>query len=198
MARFSQKDSNPFHPRSNSAAWSRRSSTPVSNALPPSVHEADLNNTADVISPTLSLSVVQVVKQCCATDGVEPPYIKAEILPPFFKHFWNHRMALDRRNYRQLVDTTVEIANKVSEAVARVELNFFLEYFVFTPISENTLLPKLRHMFCICSSTLLSFNRASASGCQGSVETNRIFLERNSQPQFYAVAAIPQFHSIQG
>lgn len=37
-----------------------------------------------------------------------------EILPHFFKHFWNHRMALDRRNYRQLVDTTVEIANKVS------------------------------------------------------------------------------------
>lgn len=55
----------------------------------------------------------QVVKQCCATDGVEPQYIKTEILPPFFKHFWNQRMALDRRNYRQLVDTTVEIANKV-------------------------------------------------------------------------------------
>ncbi|XP_076824683.1 splicing factor 3B subunit 1-like [Clavelina lepadiformis] len=60
--------------------------------------------------------VLKVVKQCCATDGVEPPYIKKEILPPFFKHFWNHRMALDRRNYRQLVDTTVEIANKVGAA----------------------------------------------------------------------------------
>lgn len=55
----------------------------------------------------------QVVKQCCGTDGVESQYIKEEILPHFFKHFWNHRMALDRRNYRQLVDTTVEIANKV-------------------------------------------------------------------------------------
>ena len=55
----------------------------------------------------------KVVKQCCATDGVEAPYIKADILPPFFRHFWQHRMALDRRNYRQLVDTTVEIANKV-------------------------------------------------------------------------------------
>jgi hypothetical protein len=44
----------------------------------------------------------QVVKQCCATDGVEPQYIKDEILPPFFKHFWNQRMALDRRNYRQV------------------------------------------------------------------------------------------------
>lgn len=44
----------------------------------------------------------QVVKQCCGTDGVEANYIKTEILPPFFKHFWQHRMALDRRNYRQV------------------------------------------------------------------------------------------------
>ena len=47
----------------------------------------------------------QVVKQCCATDGVEPQYIKDNILPPFFKHFWNQRMALDRRNYRQVLHT---------------------------------------------------------------------------------------------
>ncbi|XP_013785370.1 splicing factor 3B subunit 1 isoform X1 [Limulus polyphemus] len=60
--------------------------------------------------------VLKVVKQCCGTDGVEPQYIKEEVLPHFFKHFWNHRMALDRRNYRQLVDTTVEIANKVGAA----------------------------------------------------------------------------------
>ncbi|UYV71285.1 SF3B1 [Cordylochernes scorpioides] len=60
--------------------------------------------------------VLKIVKQCCATDGVEPQYIKDEVLPHFFKSFWNHRMALDRRNYRQLVDTTVEIANKVSAA----------------------------------------------------------------------------------
>ncbi|KAK3725630.1 hypothetical protein RRG08_043047 [Elysia crispata] len=66
--------------------------------------------------------VLKVVKQCCATDGVEAQYIKDEILPPFFKNFWNQRMALDRRNYRQLVDTTVEIANKVgaAEIIGRV------------------------------------------------------------------------------
>lgn len=46
--------------------------------------------------------VLKVVKQCCATDGVEPGYIKDDVLPPFFKHFWNQRMALDRRNYRQV------------------------------------------------------------------------------------------------
>ena len=66
--------------------------------------------------------VLKVVKQCCATDGVEPYYIKEEILPDFFKNFWNQRMALDKRNYRQLVDTTVEIANKVgaSEIINRI------------------------------------------------------------------------------
>jgi len=57
--------------------------------------------------------VLKVVKQCVATEGVEAAYVKAEILPDFFKNFWNRRMALDRRNYRQLVETTVEIANKV-------------------------------------------------------------------------------------
>ena len=36
-----------------------------------------------------------------------------EILPDFFRNFWVRRMALDRRNYRQLVDTTVCIARKV-------------------------------------------------------------------------------------
>jgi splicing factor 3B subunit 1 len=45
---------------------------------------------------------------------VEPKYIREEILPHFFRAFWNHRMAMDRRNYKQLVDTTVEIAQKVS------------------------------------------------------------------------------------
>lgn len=66
--------------------------------------------------------VLKVVKQCCATDGVEAPYIRDEILPHFFKAFWNQRMAMDRRNYRQLVDTTVEMAQKVgsAEMVARV------------------------------------------------------------------------------
>lgn len=58
----------------------------------------------------------QVVKQCVATDGVEGDYIKTEILPEFFRNFWVRRMALDRRNYRQLVETTVEIATKVKHA----------------------------------------------------------------------------------
>lgn len=66
--------------------------------------------------------VLKVVKQCVATEGVEPDYIRQEILPEFFKHFWVRKMALDRRNYKALVETTVEIANKVgcAEIVGRV------------------------------------------------------------------------------
>jgi len=66
--------------------------------------------------------VLKAVKQCVSTDGVEAPYVKKEILPEFFRHFWVRRMALDRRNYKQVVETTVEIANKVgcSEVVSRI------------------------------------------------------------------------------
>ena len=66
--------------------------------------------------------VLKVVKQCAATEGVTPAYIKHDILPDFFKAFWVRRMALDRRNYRQVVETTVELAQKagVAEIVGRV------------------------------------------------------------------------------
>jgi len=60
--------------------------------------------------------VLKVVKQCVATDGVEADYVRSEILPPFFQHFWVRRMALDRRNYKQLVETTEELAKKVGGA----------------------------------------------------------------------------------
>lgn len=60
--------------------------------------------------------VLKVVKQCAATEGVTPQYIREEILPEYFKHFWVRRMALDRRNYKQLVETTVELANKTGAA----------------------------------------------------------------------------------
>jgi splicing factor 3B subunit 1 len=66
--------------------------------------------------------VLKVVKQCAATEGVTPAYIKSDILPDFFKSFWVRRMALDRRNYRQVVDTTVELAQKsgVAEICGRI------------------------------------------------------------------------------
>mmetsp|Transcript_17744 Transcript_17744/g.33675 ORF Transcript_17744/g.33675 Transcript_17744/m.33675 type:complete len:1041 (+) Transcript_17744:82-3204(+) len=66
--------------------------------------------------------VLKVIQQCVSTAGVEPDYIRKEILPEFFKNFWVRRMALDRRNYFQVVETTEELANKVgcSEIVGRI------------------------------------------------------------------------------
>lgn len=66
--------------------------------------------------------VLKVIKQCAGTEGVEPAYIKAEILPEFFKNFWVRRMALDKRNSKQLVETTVELAQKVgvTEIIGRI------------------------------------------------------------------------------
>ena len=66
--------------------------------------------------------VLKVIKQCTATEGVDAEYVKTAILPDFFRHFWVRRMALDRRNHRELVDTTVELSVKVGsrEIVSRV------------------------------------------------------------------------------
>eukprot|EP00980_Cylindrotheca_fusiformis_P008904 scaffold1900_cov123-Cylindrotheca_fusiformis.AAC.30 len=66
--------------------------------------------------------VLKVIQQCVATAGVEPEYIRNEILPEFFRNFWIRRMALDRRNYNQVVETTEELANKVgcSDIITRI------------------------------------------------------------------------------
>jgi len=66
--------------------------------------------------------VLKVIQQCVATAGVEPEYIRKEILPEFFRNFWIRRMALDRRNYKQVIETTEELANKVgcSEIIIRI------------------------------------------------------------------------------
>ena len=54
-----------------------------------------------------------VLRAIVGSPGVESAYIRTEVLPPFFASFWVRRMALDRRNYRALVDTTVALAGKV-------------------------------------------------------------------------------------
>lgn len=66
--------------------------------------------------------VLKVIQQCVATAGVEPEYIRKELLPEFFKCFWIRRMALDRRNYNQVIETTEELANKVgcSDIISRI------------------------------------------------------------------------------
>eukprot|EP01104_Vermistella_antarctica_P008392 TRINITY_DN2090_c0_g2_i1.p1 TRINITY_DN2090_c0_g2~~TRINITY_DN2090_c0_g2_i1.p1 ORF type:complete len:1269 (+),score=434.36 TRINITY_DN2090_c0_g2_i1:244-4050(+) len=72
--------------------------------------------------PEMIKIVLKVVNQVISTEGVEPQYIRDEIMPKFFEHFWVRRMALERRNYKQLVETTVELANQVgvSEIVTQL------------------------------------------------------------------------------
>lgn len=69
--------------------------------------------------------VLHVISQCAGTAGVTPVYLKDNVLPEFFKHFWVRRMALDKRNYREVVSTTVDIAQKagVAEIVGRIVNN---------------------------------------------------------------------------
>ncbi len=69
--------------------------------------------------------VLKVVSQCAGTDGVTAGYLKEHVLAEFFKSFWVRRMALDKRNYRQVVETTVDLGQKVgvSEIVERIVNN---------------------------------------------------------------------------
>ena len=46
------------------------------------------------LHPCLQI-VLKVVQQCVGTEGVQADYVRAEVLPAFFKHFWVRRMALD-------------------------------------------------------------------------------------------------------
>jgi splicing factor 3B subunit 1 len=69
--------------------------------------------------------VLKVVSQCAQTDGVTAQYLKEHVLQDFFKSFWVRRMALDKRNYRQVVETTVDLGQKVGvgEILERVVNN---------------------------------------------------------------------------
>ena len=69
--------------------------------------------------------VLKVVSQCAGTDGVTAGYLKEHVLTEFFKSFWVRRMALDKRNYRQVVETTVDLGQKVGvgEIVERIVNN---------------------------------------------------------------------------
>jgi splicing factor 3B subunit 1 len=69
--------------------------------------------------------VLKVISQCAGTDGVTAGYLKEHVLDEFFKNFWVRRMALDKRNYRQVVETTVDIGQKVGagEILERIVVN---------------------------------------------------------------------------
>jgi splicing factor 3B subunit 1 len=69
--------------------------------------------------------VLKVVSQCASVSGVTAQYLRDNVLNEFFKNFWVRRMAIDKRNYKQVVETTVDLGNKVGvgEIVERIVNN---------------------------------------------------------------------------
>ncbi|CAJ2673833.1 unnamed protein product [Trifolium pratense] len=60
--------------------------------------------------------VLKVVKQCVSTEGVEAAYIRDNVVPEFLDNFWDMGVTLDRRNYKLLVETTIDdIAKRIIE-----------------------------------------------------------------------------------
>ncbi|EXJ88851.1 hypothetical protein A1O3_01915 [Capronia epimyces CBS 606.96] len=85
--------------------------------------------------------VLKVVSQCAGTDGVTAGYLKEHVLQEFFKSFWVRRMALDKRNYRQVVETTVDLGQKVgvSEIVERIVNNLKDESEAYRKMTVETI-----------------------------------------------------------
>ena len=85
--------------------------------------------------------VLKVVSQCAGTSGVTAGYLKETVLDDFFKSFWVRRMALDKRNYKQVVETTVDLGNKVGvgEIVERVVNNLKDESEAYRKMTVETI-----------------------------------------------------------
>lgn len=85
--------------------------------------------------------VLKVISQCAGTSGVTPQYLKDKVLPDFFKSFWVRRMALDKRNYKQVVETTVDLGNKVGvgEIVERIVANLKDESEAYRKMTVETI-----------------------------------------------------------
>ncbi|KAB8621904.1 hypothetical protein FH972_026013 [Carpinus fangiana] len=85
--------------------------------------------------------VLKVIAQCSSTEGVTAAYLKENVLPDFFKSFWVRRMAMDRRNYRQVVDTTVTLGQRVGvgEIVERIVGNLKDESEAYRKMAMETI-----------------------------------------------------------
>ena len=81
--------------------------------------------------------VISVTKQIVITKGIDKKIIKDDILNNFINSFWDRRIAVDRRNFKLVVETTFELANKLgSGEVIKLIINDKLQ-------DEN---PNLRYM----------------------------------------------------
>ncbi|KKY18800.1 putative splicing factor 3b subunit [Phaeomoniella chlamydospora] len=85
--------------------------------------------------------VLKVISQCASTEGVTAAYLKENVLQDFFKSFWVRRMALDKRNYRQVVETTVDLGQKVGvgEIVERIVNNLKDESEAYRKMTVETI-----------------------------------------------------------
>jgi splicing factor 3B subunit 1 len=57
--------------------------------------------------------ILKVVKQLVSTNGIESKFIKQKIIEPYFKNFFTYKLSMDKRSYKQIIETTVEVGNKV-------------------------------------------------------------------------------------
>ncbi|KAF2836379.1 U2 snRNP component HSH155 [Patellaria atrata CBS 101060] len=58
----------------------------------------------------------QVTISINRANGITPMYLREHVVDEFFKAFWVKRTALDRRILRSVVDTTIDLAQKVGGA----------------------------------------------------------------------------------
>ena len=73
----------------------------------------------------MKLAALKVIKQCVSEDRVESDCVKKQMLLDFFQFLWIRRMALDKRNHVQVLETKKELANKVcvTEFTSRIVNN---------------------------------------------------------------------------
>lgn len=85
--------------------------------------------------------VLKVLSQCANTNGVTAGYLKDTVLTDFFKSFWVRRMALDKRNYIQVVETTGDLGKKVGcgEIVSRIVNNLKDESEAYRKMTMETI-----------------------------------------------------------
>jgi splicing factor 3B subunit 1 len=69
--------------------------------------------------------VLKVVKQMTQIEGIDEELEK--MLSPYFRDFWIRRMAMDRRNYKQVVETTWHLAKRMGSLKIVKRLISFLK-----------------------------------------------------------------------
>ncbi|KAK1377779.1 Splicing factor 3B subunit [Heracleum sosnowskyi] len=61
----------------------------------------------------MDLEVLHEIKKYASSEGADANYIRRNILPGLFHNFWIRSMALNPYSYKQLVETTFELAKMV-------------------------------------------------------------------------------------